>query len=213
MDAIIPLLNHSHNNYFELRFAIRSLCKHNDLQRILLVGGLPIWWKGEHTAHTDYGFSRKELNIRDKVIAGAKVVDGEFLFANDDHFTLAPYPGVHNKGLLSHCLAGRQPNGSYTRLLQNTYDFFGDVPNCDAHCPMMMNSEGVKRTAFDWPIFGYGFKTTYAAMNGGESVFEPDHKVMEVTGRELGPYFSTYENSAGLENLLKMFPEKSIFEK
>lgn len=213
MVVIIPLRNQSKNNYYELRFALRSICIHNPIERCLLVGGKPEWYTGEHIQHVDYVSEFKEQNIRDKTVTAARIIKGDFLFANDDHFLLTPYTGVHNKGLLSDTLKNRQPNGSYTRLLQNTLSYFGDVENVDTHCPMLMNSEGVERTVFDWPKWGLGFKTTYAQVNKIPSVYHPDQKVADVSQVKDGLYFSTYEGAKNLTLLLDMFPVKSIFEK
>lgn len=228
MNLVIPLLNTSINNYFELRYAIRSACKHNRVERCVLVGGKPIWYTGDHVLHVDYDKERKEENIRDKVVAGAKYLklttkapgdyigtgDVDFLFMNDDHFMLSPYQWAHNKGLLSATLKNRQPNGIYTRLLQNTFDHFGDVPNADTHCPLRMSNHGVERTVFDWPRFGLGFKTTYCQLNNIQTTYHIDHKVGDLSlVPPDAPYFSTTGYYKGAEKLLEMFPEKSIFER
>lgn len=208
MNLLIPV--RSNREAYTLKFAIRSICQHNDIERCLLIGLKPKWYTGEHLPHKDYTSDYKEQNIRDKVMAGAQIMD-EFLFANDDHFMLAPYMGVHNMGTLSETLRNRQPNGSYTHLLQNTLSMFGDVPNVDTHYPMMMNREGVQKTVFDWPRWGIGFKTTYAYLNNIHSVYHPDNKVNDI--KHAGPpYFSTSSICQGLEKLSLMFPIKSIFE-
>lgn len=210
MNLLIPLLNRPSQ---ELKYAIRSICLHNTIDRCLIVGGKPSWYIGEHLPHPDYhGYHLKEENIRDKTNAGAKTLNGEFLFANDDHFVTAPYPGVHNKGLLSYCLKDRQKNGSYTRMLLNTFHKFGDIPNCDTHCPMIMNTDGVAKTMFEWPLWGIGFKTTYAAMNDIASTFHEDNKLHEIPDMVPIPYFSTYADCKNLHRLAEIFPDKSIFE-
>ena len=224
MNLVIPLLNTSNNNYFNLRYAIRSACKHNRVERCILVGGKPSWYIGDHVPHVDYDKERKEENIRDKVVSGAQYLHDtssnldysgfiEFLFMNEDHFMLAPYQGAHNKGLLSDTLKNRQPNGIYTRLLQNTFNYFGDVPNADTHCPMRMSNHGIERTVFEWPRFGLGFKTTYCQVNVIETTYHIDHKVGDLAiVPPDAPYFSTTGYYKGAEKLLQMFPEKSIFE-
>lgn len=213
MNLIIPLRNGSPNKYYELRFALRSICQHNLIDRCILVGGKPDWYVGDHIPFPDYDQYRKEENIRDKTNAGAQLIGGDFMYSNDDFFVTAPYPGLHNKGLLSDCLKNRNPAGSYTRLLKNTLTHFGDIPNVDTHAPMVMNTEGVERTMFDWPQWGLAFKTTYAAVNGLDSVYHPDCKVMDVADVVPGYYFSTYENSKNMEKLLEMWATPSIFEK
>lgn len=227
MNLLLPLLNHSPNNYYELRFALRSLCIHNPIERCLVVGGKPNWYTGEHLPYKDYKPQLKEQNIRDKVNAGAQYLrltttdnnfirdinePTEFLFANDDHFVLAPYPGAHNKGLLSDCLKNRHPNGSVSHMLRNTLQYFGDVVNTDTHCPLIMTAEGVERTMFDWPDWGLGFKTAYCAVNKIDSVYHPDTKLNDLTVIPDVPYFSTADGCKNLERLFDLFPNKSIFE-
>lgn len=208
MNLLIPV--RANREAYTLKFAIRSICQFNDIERCLLVGFKPDWYTGEYLPHPDYTADRKEENIRDKTVAGSKLM-GEFLFANDDHFMLSPYMGVHNKGRLSETIKSRQPNGSYTHLLQNTLSMFGDVPNVDTHYPMMMNKAGVEKTVLDWPRWGIGFKTTYAYLNNIHSVYHPDNKVNDI--KHAGPpYFSTSSICQGLEKLSLMFPIKSIFE-
>lgn len=207
MNLLIPTRNKKDDT---LKFAIRSICEHNTIDRCLIVGFKPDWYLGEHLNFTDYIVQKKEENIRDKVYAGSKILS-EFLFANDDHFVLAPYPGVHNKGLLSETIKGRSSNGSYTICLQNTLKKYGDVENVDTHCPMVMNREGVERTMFEWPVYGYGFKTTYSQENGIESTYYPDNKVKTLNDVS-GPYFSTYHGCADLSKLNELFPNKSKFE-
>ena len=203
---VIPLLNSG--PYEQLRYALRSITTHMPIDRCILVGGKPNWYNGEHIQHEDYGLLRKEENIRDKVIAGAP--DCSFLFANDDHILLAPITTTWNKGPLSSTLVGRNPNGTYGRLLHNTIQRYGDVPNVDCHCPMMMTGEGVKRTAlFDWPQFGIGFKTAYAQENWLESVYIPDCKTDKLP--EDRQWFSMTD-TFDVRQLVDLFPNPSKFE-
>lgn len=203
---IIPLKNNG--LYEQLRFALRSITTHHEIARCILVGGKPDWYTGEHIPHKDYSPQFKEANIRDKVLAGSVGV-GEFLFANDDHILLSPINEVYNKGLLSTCLASRIGNGSYTRCLRNTFEHYGNVPNIDCHVPMWMTSEGVKKTNFEWPEYGIGFKTCYAQENNIESVYMEDCKTSTLpTGRE---WFSLTDNF-NMRQMFGLFPEKCIFE-
>lgn len=205
MNLVIPLLNNG--NYDQLRFALRSITKHHSIDRCVIVGGNPNWFTGEHIPHKDYGPIFKEHNIRDKVIASG--VEGEFLFANDDHILLAPINRAWNKGLLSECLSKRIGNGSYTRCLRNTFDKYGDVPNVDTHCPMFMTSEGVSRTAFEWPAYGIGFKTCYTQENGIESEFMADCKTDKLPQGRL--WFSMTDGF-NVKELFDLLPDKCKFE-
>lgn len=205
--TVIPLRNTSPNDYWELRHALRSLCQHAGITRCVLVGGKPSWYTGEHIPFPDYTADRKEENIRDKVLAAG--VD-QFLYSNDDMFIRDPVTQVYNKGLLSQTIVSRGTMGSYTRLLKNTFARFGDVPNVDNHYPMYMKLNGVDRT--EWPQYGYGFKTTYAQLNGVESIYTPDEKVSDVANVGDG-WFSTNDDTKNLQMLAQLYPECSIFEK
>lgn len=218
--VIIPLKNN--NQYDQLRFALRSITKHHpEITECILVGGKPPWYTGKHIPFKDYGPVFKEANIRDKVLVGSQLIGNQqgqvgadtgstpFLFANDDHILMAPISSTWNKGLLSHCLSKRIGNGSYTRCLRNTFEHYGDVDNVDIHCPMWMTGEGVKKTNFEWPEFGIGFKTCYAVENGVASEYMEDCKTAVVpVNRE---WFSLTDNFP-LQNLTQYFPERSIFE-
>lgn len=206
MTLLIPLRNTG--TYEKLRYALRSITTHMDITDCILVGGKPDWYTGFHVEHPDYTLERKEENIRDKVIAGAPA--GEFLFANDDHILKAPLRFTWDKGPISETLAGRNPNGTYGRLLHNTIQRYGDVANVDCHCPMIMTGEGVQRTAFQWPQFGLGFKTCYAQENGIDSTYITDCKVSHLpAGREWWSMTSDFD----LRQLFRILPEKSKFEK
>lgn len=208
MTVLIPLRNHDNGN--QLRFALRSITTHHpEINRCILVGGCPEWYTGEWVSHKDYIPDRKEENIRDKVLAGSKVL-GEFLMANDDHILLAPIRTTWNKGLLSETLRTRNPNGSYARLLVNTMQRYGDVSNVDTHCPMWMTGEGVQRTAFEWPRFGIGFKTCYAQENGIQSEYMEDCKVDK--GIPAGREWFSISDIYRVKELQNIFPTPCKFE-
>lgn len=208
MTVIIPLRNGG--GYDALRFALRSITTYHDVNQCILVGGKPDWYTGTHLPHKDYGPVFKEANIRDKTIAGSELIQGKFLFANDDHILMQPLTSTWNKGLLSECLRNRNGNGSYTRCLRNTLNHYGDVDNVDTHCPMWMTTERVKRTAFEWPEFGIGFKTCYAMENQVASEYMDDCKVASIppAGRE---WFSLADNFP-VQKLVDLFPNKCKFE-
>lgn len=207
MNLVIPLRNGG--GYEQLRFALRSITTHHNVTDCILVGGKPVWYTGQHIPFKDYWPIHKEANIRDKTIAGAELVQGEFMFANDDHILLQPITETYNKGLLSTNLAKRVGNGSYTRCLRNTLDHYGDIDNVDCHCPMMMTTEGVRKTAFDWPDFGIGFKTCYSQENGIESVYMEDCKTDRMPVNR--QWFSLTDNFP-VQKLVALFPKKCIFE-
>lgn len=208
MQLVIPLLNNG--DYEQLRFALRSITAHHQVDRCILVGGKPKWYTGDHIPHKDYGPVMKEENIRDKTLLAASTLTGPFMFANDDHILFEPITKTYNKGLISESLNKRTGQGTYTKLLQNTLAYYGDVPNVDCHCPMMMDSEGVKLTNFDWPVYGLGFKTCYSQENNIESEFIQDCKEMFKT--PTGRLWFSMAQTFNPRQLLHLFPNKSIFE-
>lgn len=206
MILVIPLINKTQSP--ELRYALRSITTHHDITECILVGGKPDWYTGSHIAHKDYGPIYKEQNIRDKVIAAG--VQGEFMFANDDHILLEPLTSTWNKGLLKDCLSLRIGNGSYTRCLRNTFEKYGNVPNVDTHCPMIMDGEMLQRTNFEWPQYGIGFKTCYTQENNLPSVYMEDCKVDKIPIGK--PWFSLAENFR-VNTLQEIYPQHCKFEK
>jgi len=206
LQIVIPLLNRG--PYEQLRYAIRSMAIVYPNAEFILVGGKPKWYKGHHVAFSDYSQSEKEQNIRDKVIAGSKGI-GNFLFANDDHIIKFPIKETYNKGKLSETIKGRNPSGSYTRLLINTIRHYGDVYNVDTHCPMWMNSNLIKNTNFEWPQFGIGFKTCYAQENKIETLYMTDCKVSKVP--ELRQWWSMTDDF-DTRQLSSIYPQPSKFE-
>ena len=209
MTCIIPLLN-SHNpaDHEELRYALRSLTLQG-VTRCILVGGRPKWYTGDHIPHADYNPKFKEQNIRDKVLLGASYIDGEFLYTQDDVYMMAPYAGVHNKGLLSQTLQGRNAHSSYYKSIANTIEAYGDVLDTDTHGPVIMDSKAVSVCYSEWKDFGQLFKTTYCHLNQVSSAYYPDAKID--TPPEPGRlYFSTRMFKPWLRDY---FPLASPFEK
>lgn len=212
MDVVIPLTKCRDN--FELRYALRSFDKWYSPDRVVLVGGCPEWFNGEHIEHDDYHALFKEKNIHDKVKKGAALLGGDFMMCNDDHFALAPYPGLHHKGKLKNTLKGRNLNGTYGRLLINTIEWFGDVDNYDTHCPMVMNLAGILNIKVDWSIHnGFGFKTSYVYSNGLSGTYFEDAKYHTIPKTINRPYFSISESCSNLNYLSKLFPTKCKWEK
>lgn len=209
MNLIYPLLNTTRDNYRELKYSIRSICAQYEVSNVILVGGLPDWFHGEHIQHIDYGPTRKEENIFHKIKAAG--VDG--MFCNDDHFLLNKL-SLHHKGLMRETAKLRNPQSSYGRTLKNTLDCLGyDINDYDTHCPMMVTVEGLAKVKEDWPVWGYGFKTMYAYANGLQGIPYPDCKLQHIPDKIDREWFSTHDGVTGFEKVEKMFTEKSKFEK
>lgn len=220
MDAIIPLLNKSPNNFQELRYSLRSLDKWLNPDNVILVGGKPDWYTGTHIPHADVdSMYWKEKNICDKVLAGCAASSENFIYTNDDFFVFAPYWGMHHKGTVLSTMEKKSPAGSYYKLLENTVKLFGaGCLNYDTHCPIIMSRSGVKYMAskLDWSVkFGYGFKTSFVYSMGMEDIgtYYPDAKYQFIPDVIDRPYISTEDSVRNLHVLDKYFPHKSRFEK
>lgn len=214
MTVAIPLK--AQTNYNELRFALRSLCKYHPDCELLIIGPkLPDWIKGvSHIKFPDAQFHEwKSKNIYDKVVKAFDHAD-ELIFMNDDHMLLAPVNYYHHKGKLVDHISKRNPIGTYTILLQNTYDVFGDVNDFDTHCPIIYKkTEFEKISSLDWSKpHGYGIKTSYCALNGITGEFYPDLKFNDAIGDITGRLYFTTEDTCRLNGLSQLFPDKSKFE-
>jgi hypothetical protein len=215
MVVIIPLLNGSRNNYFDLKHALRSFDKWLNPDRIILVGGKPDWFKGEHIPHPDYFPVHKEKNIFDKLKAGADVVNGEFMFCNDDHFLLAPYQGLLHKGRMDYNVTTYSDHGSYRKTLENTMTYFNrDIEDYGIHYPMLMTTEGVNKIQADWRVqYGYEVKTMYCYTNHEYGKFHPDLKLNHIPKEINRLFFSTSDICDNSHKVLPLlFPDKSKFE-
>lgn len=190
MDIVIPLVEHTGNNFAELRFALRSYEKYMPHSRVIIVGpAIPEWMResmqrGEcdlccFVDSSDPKF--REANIFLKVRNYVEKVNDEddFIFANDDYYLLRewnPLPPYPHKGKLSVNLFGRSNDDPYRKVIRNTIKLVGDdANNLDVHAPMVMNPKIFKRVfgdrskpeeyatrIVDWRTpFGFLFKTLY----------------------------------------------------
>lgn len=218
INVVIPFLKNFTISE-QLKYSIRSVCSYYDVDRVVLVGGKPDWYIGEHIDHEDYnGSGQKEKNIRDKTAAGARLINGDFLYTNDDFILFAPIRTTFNKGLCSevfnkHRTNGRRTDGSYARLIKNTWNKYGDIPFTDCHCPMWMNTKGVEKTLFEWELFGYGFKTCYCQENNIESIYMEDSKISEFKDFNNIREWISLKDDFNTKLLGAYFQNKTKFEK
>lgn len=214
MVTVIPLKQAP--NYDQLRYALRSLAAHYPETELIIVGPeLPKWCNATHIHFPDAKhYEWKSRNIYEKCLAAFKQVD-EFLFMNDDHILLAPVNYSHHKGRLIDNIKARNPIGTYTVLLQNTYDVFGDVYDFDTHCPIFYGKQQFEKLLhLDWTkMHGYGIKTAYCAANNIEGEYYPDLKFNTVIGDTTGRLYFTIEDGCQLVELKKLFPLPCKFEK
>ena len=215
MDIVIPLLNSSRDNYIELRHALRSFEKWLNPSRVILVGGKPSWYRGDHIGYDDYHPIFKERNIYDKLKRAAEV-SKEFYYCNDDHFLLAPYQGLHHKGYMYDNMETKPLGGSYWHTLNNTMAVLigKSTLDYDTHCPILMNRDVLNSINVNWKVqYGYGVKTLYAYHQKDKGVQHTDYKYVHIPTDPKVPYFSTADICDNKNYLATLFPYKSNFEK
>lgn len=238
MQIFIPLANTSHNNYLELRYALRSFQKYlHQIDEVFIYGGHPSWITNvNHYRFGDIDHPRyKEHNIYKKTRAACLNPDikDDFLFCNDDHFLLSNYRGelfpyyyhqslndtLHRKG-------GMDPY-KYTIIytMQHLLGKGVTTHDFDVHCPIMFNKEKFLKFVggMNWERpFGYCIKSIYANQAGIAPVKYADLKFRQhlsqkeiftqIKGRE---FFST-DDRLMTEDMItvlnKRFPKPSIYE-
>lgn len=214
MTVAIPLKQQ--NNYNELKYALRSLCKqYSDCQLIIIGPKLPDWIT--KITHIDFpdakGYEYKARNIFEKTLQAFEVTD-RLLFMNDDHILLAQVNYSHHKGKIADNIASRNPLGCYTQVLKNTEAAFGDVYDFDTHCPIWYDKEKFEKlTVLDWgKLWGYGIKSSYCAVNEIEGEYYPDLKFMDKIRDYTDRLYFTVDDNCQLQGLQQLFPSKSKFE-
>ena len=218
MDVLVPLLNHQANNYKELRYALRSFELHIPDANPILIGGLPNWYKGERLQHRDYYTTAKERNILDKVKFAADTLKlDRFIFANDDHFLLAPVKEPTYFETIQQAIQRKPAHTSYGVSLRNTAKAFGDdIMNFDGHCPMTMETDKLNSLPYEFFVHPHGvvLKTAYIYSNNlqGQGTFYPDAKYKVIPETIDRHWFSTSDVCSNLNGLEQIYPNKSKWE-
>ena len=97
IDVVIPLSAGSRHGDAELRYALRSMCRHfEDLGRVWVIGPWPAWLRGvEHIPARD-DHSSKDINIIRKLELACRQekLSERFVFWSDDQVLADPSPEV-----------------------------------------------------------------------------------------------------------------------
>lgn len=209
---VIPLIQQA--NYDELRYCLRGIEKQHPKEDVMLVGALPTWAKNIiHLPHQDSRHCEfKARNIFHKIISAFDYCE-KMIFFNDDHIIFEPVTYLHHKGLMT--TEGRSPNGTYTALLRNTMQQFPGCYDYDTHCPIVYEKEAFLRLkTLNWnKPFGYGIKSSYAAINGLKGEFYQDVKFSRVVGDFKGRKYISTLDGCDLRPLNAVYPNKSKFER
>jgi len=218
-DLVIPLIEHTDNDYLDLRFALRGFDLYLKPDRVFLIGAKPAWVKNvEHIPAEDIMQNdQREANMFRKLLL---YPGEEFIYANDDHFLIAPWEEQYawDVPLLSKFYSlGRGSN--YQKTVANTRLIVPQGNNYDVHCPMLMHKtmlSKLERLRWNQP-YGYCLKTVYVHVSKINGVQQVDLKIRqpfkwpEIQGRR---WFSTadgvVEKSMPVFN--KLYPKKSRYE-
>lgn len=236
VDIVIPL-GASNNNFFDLRYTLRSIEKNvRNYRDIWIIGDLPRWIQGVgNIPHSDDpDLKWKERNIWKKFMAAClnRNITDTFLATNDDIFIIdeidaTKYP-FYYKGT---CLDSMKANKTkYRATMSHTKKLlerrgFKDL-NADTHTPILYNKKEFLSTFEDehWLTpYGYGIKSLYCAFNKKPMVYMADCKLKkkytlaEVEKKLTGRHVVSCTDAAlkaGLgEYLQQKFPTKSSYER
>lgn len=187
MRVIIPYKAVLNN---DLEYAVASIIKnYRPLEDIIIVGDIPRFkFDGQVIPCKDTG--QKEFNIYRKL----KMVEGTYLFTNDDIFFLNPVSDVPNyyKGTCAEYQGGPYYRKMYAACPKGWLDF-------DVHCPMVIDS-----SKLHW-LGHMPLKSQYGNSVGLDGTFTPDFKVKILSEVDLSRDFLSITEglSKGIEPLLK----------
>lgn len=164
----------------ELRYSLRSIEKYlTGYDQVYIVGERPEWLKTIlHIPFADLP-KRKEINIRNKILAAcdAKDVSEHFIFFNDDHFLLKTLDVADIFYWHSGNLEAKAANseGSNKRKIENTIELTGgETLFYDIHVPIIYNKyefdKIMRHPSLNWDEHDYLVKTLYAAWADTEDV-------------------------------------------
>lgn len=219
MDLVIPLSEHTSDNYLDLRYALRGFELYLQPKKVYLIGAKPSW--AVNVAHIP-AMDRPESHQRERNIFEKLLLypGQEFVYGNDDHFLMQPWKEEYAyDGTLAQKY-NEFPKGSrYKITLANTLTIAPGEKFYDIHCPMTMHREYLHRlTKCLWHLpWGFALKTLYAMTTRISGVQYPDWKLRQpfnrnnITGRK---WFSSADgvvkDSIGVMN--KMYPKPSKYE-
>lgn len=236
-DILLPLGAGSRHENLELRMCLRSIEKHiQGVRNIVIVGEERLPWLDNVIwvfAHDNPNGWMRAHNIYRKIITGLPFVSDNFLFMNDDHFLLTDYVAgefpYYHRGQVD--LQAMQNNKPQQHQMRNTGSALGDHTflDFDIHCPVVYNKRLFKnifsRLPEKWPEYGYGIKSFYNNHGSDLTNWVPreDLKFSEPLMKESiyrvlegRPWFSIGDKclrSGGMKEVLQeLYPDKSKYE-
>lgn len=209
----------------EIRYSLRSLCKHTKHRNVYVVGEKPSFLTNIiHIPISDT--NRKELSIMRKILAVCEEEDlsQEFLFMNDDHFfvkdvDIEKYPFYHQDDL--NVEIQKRLRSPYRTEIEMTYAFLKKGKYYDIHTPIRYDKTKFPEimTQCPWDRHEMVIKSLYANMAGVQGTYRRDIKMLTPDFRQIKTDTDVYSVSPRCNfRLLKRrweqdYPEKCRYEK
>jgi len=177
MTVLIPLKK-AYGDNIELRYALRSMDRCFEIDRLIIVGYCPAWLQGAEVIpfNDSPNGNQKENNIYGKILTGFGL-SNSFLFANDDHYITESFNidlAYSHADLITKKEICR--TSLYKKTIENTINLIGNYPYFDVHCPLMFYAD-----LFPFNLesrgCGYCIKTVYAKAAKLSGVEHEDFKV------------------------------------
>lgn len=219
MDIVIP---YRHTDTFELKFALRSICKYQPHDRLLLIGDLPSWYIGWHMAATDIP-GKPERSVMNKLLMAIPHLSNDFILWQGNIYKL-------NNAVIKpfYCdtlkeAARIAPNHRAREVIQNMMEVFPGGLYYEGNTPMIMNGEKFKQAVKKFSTLDIMPKSIYGNHLGVIGDYAKDCKLgtahhlyylkLFISNKD---YFSSCQKSVGeylLQLLTMLYLEPCKYEK
>ena len=234
MDVVYLLGKGSPFNNEELLYSLRSLYHYGaNVDRVILVGEKPHFLDYSKIIHVPFREEGpKDYRIAKKIehICKEGIVNGNFLFMNDDFFFLKSFDCNHYPYYQKGPLLLGEPKTGYQNQLKLTRDYLLDhkksAIHFDVHTPIVYNAEKFLKLEPIWEeskrTHGFVVKSIYANWFGITGTYYHDIKLKqlitpgEINRLKQAPMFSIYDAAwfHGVRAFLQnQFPNASKYEK
>lgn len=224
IDIVYVVGRGSQWNDAELKYSLRSICKHTTHRNVYVIGHKPSFVTNViHIPANDV--PRKELSILRKILIACEEEDltQEFLFMNDDHFfvqdvKIEEYPFYHQDTLAQEIK--KRPKCPYREEIERTERFLGSGLYFDIHTPIRYDKnlfvEFMEKCP--WDRGDMVIKSLYANLLGVKGEYRKDiklissefHRIKDVDCFSVG----NRVNFLTLNKYLSaLFPDKCRYEK
>ncbi len=220
MDLVYPLRDESDDDYFELKYSLRSM-SNVPHDRVIIVGGKPSWITNiVHIKETD-SHSLKGYNSMRKLLAAFNVVSEDFIYMNDDFFMLKEQNIQYfHQGKLKDNVERRGPLLNFSRYwagMKRVSILFEEPLDYEIHYPFIFNKNRLLEMTNKYDMDKqYSLRSLYGNEFGVGGEFMKDNKVYAIEDFKGDLFVSSsdqlHTDGALTKALDKMFPRKSIYE-